>query len=146
MARVDVLGCFLLAKAMDLASFLSGSRKLALRLVVVLPVLALVLFPAGMMPGQATDGQMVWVLCSGDGPVMMTIDPATGAFKQVPPSGTKSACDWDMAHSGVTLPATLTTPLPLQSLVRAAPALASLDFRPAHDPRGIYARGPPSLM
>ena len=51
-----------------------------------------------------------------------------------------------MAQAGVTLPAALTLPLPPQTLVRAAPALASLDFRPTHDPRGIYARGPPSLI
>ena len=117
-----------------------------LRLLVVLPLLTLGLLPAGVMPGQGNDGQMVWVLCTGDGPMLMTIDRATGNFKQAPPSSPKSACDWAMAQAGGTLPAAMTLPLPPQTLERATPALASLDFRPAHDPRGIYARGPPSLI
>ena len=121
-------------------------QKVALRLLVVLPLLALGLFPAGVMPTLGSDGGMVLVLCSGDGPMLMTVDPATGTFKKAPPSAPKTACDWAMAQAGVTLPAALTLPLPPQTLVRAAPALASLDFRPAHDPRGIYARGPPSLI
>jgi hypothetical protein len=131
---------------MFLARFLAGLHKVALRLVVVVPLLALGLFPAGVMPSQDSDGQVVLVLCSGNGPMLMTVDPTTGTFKKAPPSAPKAACDWAMAQAGVTLPAALTLPLPPQSLARAAPALASLDFRPAHDPRGIYARGPPSLI
>jgi hypothetical protein len=131
---------------MSLARILTGLHKVALRLVVVLPLLALGLFPAGVMPTLGSDGGMVLVLCSGDGPMLMTVDPATGTFKKAPPSAPKTACDWAMAQAGVTLPAALTLPLPPQTQVRAAPALASLDFRPTHDPRGIYARGPPSLI
>jgi len=131
---------------MGFAWSISRVQKVALRLLVVLPLLALGLFPAGVMPGQGSDGQMVWVLCTGDGPMLITLDPATGTFKQAPPSSPKSACDWAMAQAGGTLPAAMTLPLPPQTLERATPALASLDFRPAHDPRGIYARGPPSLI
>ena len=131
---------------MGFAWSISRLQKVALRLLVVLPLLALGLFPAGVMPTLGSDGGMVLVLCSGDGPMLMTVDPATGTFKKAPPSAPKTACDWAMAQAGVTLPAALTLPLPPQTLVRAAPALASLDFRPAHDPRGIYARGPPSLI
>ena len=131
---------------MDLARILMGLHRVALRLVVVLPLLALGLLPAGVMPGQDHDGGVVLVLCSGNGPMLMTLDPATGSFKQAPPSAPKTACDWAMAQGGGTLPTALTLPMPPQTLVRAAPALASLDFRPTHDPRGIYARGPPSLI
>ena len=131
---------------MGFAWSISRLQKVALRLLVVLPLLALGLFPAGVMPTLGSDGGMVLVLCSGDGPMLMTVDPATGTFKKAPPSAPKTACDWAMAQAGVTMPAALTLPLPPQTLVRAAPALASLDFRPAHDPRGIYARGPPSLI
>ena len=131
---------------MGFAWSISRLQKVALRLLVVLPLLALGLFPAGVMPTLGSDGGMVLVLCSGDGPMLMTVDPATGTFKKAPPSAPKTACDWAMAQAGGTLPAAMTLPLPPQTLVRAAPALASLDFRPAHDPRGIYARGPPSLI
>ena len=131
---------------MGFAWSISRLQKVALRLLVVLPLLALGLFPAGVMPTLGSDGGMVLVLCSGDGPMLMTVDPATGTFKKAPPSAPKTACDWAMAQAGGTLPAAMTLPLPPQTLVRAAPALASLDYRPAHDPRGIYARGPPSLI
>jgi hypothetical protein len=131
---------------MGLARVLSGLRNVALRLIAVLPLLALGLLPAGVMPVQGSDGGMVLVLCSGSGPMLMTVDPATGTFKKAPPTAPKSACDWAMAQGGTALPAAIALPLPPQTLVRAAPALASLDFRPAHDPRGIYARGPPSLI
>ena len=131
---------------MGFAWSISRLQKVELRLLVVLTLLALGLFPAGVMPTLGSDGGMVLVLCSGDGPMLMTVDPATGTFKKAPPSAPKTACDWAMAQAGGTLPAALALPLPPQTLVRAAPALASLDFRPAHDPRGIYARGPPSLI
>ena len=131
---------------MGFAWSISRLQKVALRLLVVLPLLALGLFPAGVMPTLGSDGGMVLVLCSGDGPMLMTVDPATGTFKKAPPSAPKTACDWAMAQAGGTLPAAMTLPLPPQNLVRSAPALASLDYRPAHDPRGIYARGPPSLI
>ena len=98
------------------------------------------------MPGQGSDGGVVLVLCSGSGPMLMRLDPATGTFKKAPPASPKSACDWGMAQVGITLPAAIALPLPPQTLARATSALASLDFRPAHDPRGIYARGPPSLI
>jgi len=47
---------------MGFAFSISRVQKVALRLLVVLPLLALGLFPAGVMPGQGSDGQMVWVL------------------------------------------------------------------------------------
>ena len=131
---------------MGLAGFLSCVRRAALRFFVVLPLLALGVFPAGVMPTQGSDGEMVLVLCTGDGPMLMTLDPTTGTLQKAQPSSPKSVCDWAIAQAGVTLPAAITLPVPPQTLVRAAPALASLDFRPTHDPRGIYARGPPSLI
>lgn len=104
------------------------------------------LFPAGVMPGQDSDGRTVLVLCTGDGPMLMTLDPATGTFRKAPPAAPKAACDWAMAQVGVTLAPAVVLPLPPQSAIRASHALASLDFRPAHDPRGLYARGPPFLI
>ncbi len=130
---------------MGFRTALSSLQTLALRIAVVLPLLMLGLVPAGVMPGQGTDGGMTLVLCSGDGPMLMVLDPATGTFRKAPPAAPKTACDWSMAQTGVTLPPALPLPLPPQSGARASHVLASLDFRPAHDPRGLYARGPPSL-
>ena len=131
---------------MGFMTALVALRVLALRLAVVVPLLALGLFPTGVMPGQDQDGTVVLVLCSGNGPMLMVLDPATGTFQKAPPSAPKTACDWAMAQVGVTLPPAIALPLPPTTKVRASFALASLDFRPAHDPRGLYARGPPLLI
>jgi hypothetical protein len=71
-----------IAKAMGYQTAVSLFRLLALRLVVVLPLLTLGLFPAGVMPGRGADGGIALVLCSGNGPLLMVLDPATGSFRQ----------------------------------------------------------------
>jgi len=143
---LDRMGRARIVKVMGYTLHLSALRHLAIRLAVVLPLLALGLFPAGIMPGQDHAGRIALVLCSGDGPMLMVLDPATGTFQKAPPSAPKAACDWAMAQAHGTTTPVLTLPLPPLTESRASFALASLDFRPTHDPRGIYARGPPSLI
>jgi hypothetical protein len=51
-----------------------------------------------------------------------------------------------LAQTGVTLPPAIALPLPRLAQTRANFAPATLDFRPAHDPRWLYGRGPPLLI
>lgn len=89
---------------------------------------------------------MVLVLCTGDGPMLMTLDAESGTLRKAPPAAPKAACDWAMTAIGLTLPSPVALPLPPAGQWRAHFAQVSLDFRPAHDPRGLYARGPPFLI
>lgn len=125
----------------------SRSRLRALTLHLVLTGLLLVsaLFPVGMMAQAGADGQTVMVICSGDGPMRLVLDPVTGQFHKAPSSG-KTGCDWAMAQDAGDIAAPPALPLPPLAHSRAAPVQASLLWRPAHDPRGIWARGPPSLV
>lgn len=111
-------------------------------LAVVLPLVLAALFPVGVMPGQDQDGQTVMVLCSGDGPMLMVLDPVTGAFHKAPASG-KSACHWAAGPALAALPTPQALPVPVLLTRRAALPLSAALWQPAHDPRGIFARGPP---
>lgn len=119
----------------------------AARLMAVVALLGLAILPQGVMPHVGADGGLELVLCSSEGPVSMIIDPATGeARRKGPAESAKPACDWAIAHSFSVLLADTPAPSPPETLdKRATVALATSVWRPAHDPRGIYARGPPSL-
>lgn len=118
------------------------------RLLTACALLGLVLLPPGVMPHVGASGALEMVLCSAQGPVTMVIDPVTGETHRKPPADSaKPACDWAMAQPIAALQASL-PPLaaPVQLDRRATPARANALWRPAHDPRGLYARGPPSVV
>ena len=121
-------------------------RDQVLRLAVVLPLLLAALFPVGLMARTGADGQMVMVLCTGDGPVQMVLDPVTGQFHKAPPTSDRTGCDWAMSQVAGDIAPPAPLPLPPDAMSRAAPALAVALWRPAHDPRGIWARGPPASV
>ena len=100
-------------------------------------------FQVGLMPAQGAEG-MVMVICSGDGPMMMVLDPATGEFRPAPPSTKKSGCDW--AGCGLALVPVQELPPLVTQVTPVAPVIETDLWRPAHDPRGIWARGPPQVM
>lgn len=118
------------------------------RLLAVLAVFGLSLLPPGVMPDIAADGSIEMVLCSGDGAVTMVYDPATGeTHPKQDRQSAKPGCDWAMAHAEAgQAPLPFVLALPETATRRAAPALANDLWRPAHDPRGLYARGPPILI
>lgn len=87
------------------------------------------------MPARTGEG-VVMVICSGDGPMLMVFDPASGTFHKAP---AETRCDW--AASPVAMPAEFDLPLRLWTWVDRA-TMAEI-WRPAHDPRGLWARGPP---
>jgi len=126
-------------------SHLSG---LVARLLAVLAVLSLGLLPPGIMPERNPDGTIEMVLCSDLGAVVMLLDPASGETRPKPePSSAKPGCDWAMAQNAADLaPLHLLLTAPETASRRAAPAMANDRWRPAHDPRGLYARGPPAFV
>jgi hypothetical protein len=126
-------------------------RKLAqdaTRLLAFVAAFGLAILPNWVMPHVGATGALELVLCSVEGPVTMVVDPITGETKRKAPSDSaKPACDWATAHSSVTVLTEAPFPKPPQTLDRqAAPAMETALWRPAHDPRGLYARGPPSLV
>ena len=120
----------------------------ATRLLAFVADFGLAILPTGVMPHVGATGALELVLCSVEGPVTMVVDPITGETKRKAPSDSaKPACDWATAHSSGTVLTEAPFPKPPQTLDRqAAPAMETALWRPAHDPRGLYARGPPSLV
>ena len=120
----------------------------ATRLLAFVAAFGLAILPHGVMPHVGATGALELVLCSVEGPVTMVVDPITGETKRKAPSDSaKPACDWATAHSSGTVLTEAPFPKPPQTLDRqAAPAMETALWRPAHDPRGLYARGPPSLV
>lgn len=120
----------------------------AARLLALVALLGFGILPNGVMPHLGKDGTIELVLCTGDGPVTMLLDADTGQAEHKAPTDTaKPACDWSMANShSMGLGETSTASPPETLGHRANPTLATNLWRPAHDPRGLYARGPPSLI
>ncbi len=116
-------------------------RRIALWLA-LLPFLALSLIAPGVMPARAADGTMVLVLCTPEGPQELIVDPGSG-----PDSHKDDArCDWAQGQPGAPLDAAPASLPAMLTAGRTASLAAHPLFRPAHDPRGIFARGPPALL
>lgn len=115
-------------------------------LALILPLLLSALFPVGLMPTEGRDGQMVMVLCSGNGPMLMVVDPVTGAYHQTPAKRGGLACDWAAAQAVPDLAGPIALPAMPTRVRRAGPAFTAHLWRPAHDPLGIWARGPPASI
>ena len=117
-----------------------------LRLLAVLPLVLMALVPSGVMSGEGRDGQQVLVLCSGEGPVRMVLDPETGTLKKAPAPEGKAGCDWAGAQAVPDLvqPIAILRPLrPVVAVLRPVmPRAVVARYRPA----GLGARGPPIPM
>lgn len=109
----------------------------------VMPFLLLSLVAPGYMPVQGADGGISMVICSGDGVVVVTLDPATGEPVAHEDGPTDGRCSWAQAGVAV-MPLAQPQLAPPVRLVRAFVPVAPDDlWRPAFDPRGLFARGPP---
>ena len=119
-------------------------RRIALVLM-LLPFGLLALIPAAAMPMQGADGRIVMVLCTTDGRVNVLFDPATGEVSDLPTKA-PGTCDWAAAAGIMALADDATCATPPRLLTQAPPsAPPQFAYAPAHDPRGVYARGPPAL-
>jgi hypothetical protein len=111
------------------------------RLAMVLPFALLSLLPQGFMPDRNAAGDMVLVLCTPDGPVELTLDANGQPVSKVKPA----PCHWAEA-AGVVLTAPVVLALPGAGVGRVMAATEADLWRPAYDPLGIWARGPPALI
>ena len=129
--------------ARHISPHLRGLRH-TLATLLLMPFLALcVMSPAAMLERNAS-GLLVMVLCTGDGAVEMAVDLGTGNKTDAPQ--TKQRCDWAAAHAAVLNVAPIALPTAAVTHHRATAPLANPDWRAAHDPRNLWARGPPSLV
>lgn len=72
--------------------------------VLLLPFLLLSLISPAVMPARAADGTMLLVLCTGDGPVEMLVDLATGQpVERAPDHGDDKTdhCAWACGQMAV---------------------------------------------
>lgn len=114
-------------------------------LLLVLPFLLMSLVAPGFMPGRASDGTMTLVICADGLPVEIVVDAVTGqpVQKQAPEDG---RCDWAQAVQAVALLTQPVLPSPVRLAGRFTPVATDDLWRPAHDPRGLWARGPPATV
>lgn len=114
-------------------------------LLLVLPFLLLSLIAPGFMPVRGADGGMAIVICADGAMAEIIVDAATGQPMPdaVPQDG---RCAW--AQAGVVVAVLAQPDLPVPAIVaRAFHPVAPDDlWRPAHDPRGLWARGPPETV
>ncbi len=116
------------------------------RLPVLIALAAMAAVPRGAMPVQLSEGALVMVLCTGEGPLRVVADPATGEVRPLPAGdrGTATAaCAWCLAQAAFDLPAPAVVPATAAPAGRTAPAERATARRPAHDPRSPWPRGPP---
>ena len=117
----------------------------AISLWLVVPFVLLSLVAKGYMPVQAPDGGITMVICSGAGAVSVVIDPETGEAlpHEAPEDG---RCSWAQMAAAAVLPeaAPLVVPVALPRAMQ--PASPDDLWRPAFDPRGLFARGPPATV
>ena len=126
-----------------ISPFLHGLRRVAATLM-LMPFLALCFISPAAMLERGASGSLVMVLCTGDGAVEMAVDLGTGNKTDAPQ--TKQRCDWAAAHAAVLNVAPIALPTAAVTHHRATATLANPDWRAAHDPRNLWARGPPNLV
>lgn len=69
---------------------------------ILTPFFLLTLFSNGVMPLRTAEG-LVLVICTGEGPLEMVIDPATGDPIDQAPNDRQGHCDWASAKPPVGL-------------------------------------------
>ncbi len=116
-----------------------------LRLLVLVPFLGLSLLPQGVMPGRSADGTMTLTLCSGAATVAIVIDANTGDPVSPGHGQVSQTCDWAMGQLSALVGEDDASAGPALILRPFDPPSEIFAYTPAHDPRGLWARGPPSL-
>jgi hypothetical protein len=114
-------------------------------LMLVMPFVMLSLVAQGYMPVQGAGGGITMVICSVDGPVSMSIDPVTGEElgHKAPKDG---RCSWAQMTSAVVIADMPMVSPPILLSRAVVPASPDNLWRPAFDPRGLFARGPPATV
>jgi len=69
----------------------------------IAPFLLTLLVPPSIMPARTADGGMSIVICTGDGPLEMRIDPATGEPLPDHKDDAGAGCHWNALRDAATL-------------------------------------------
>lgn len=108
------------------------------------------LLASALMPARAADGTGAFLLCTGDGPVSMALDPVTGRLARVPdedPIGTsRDRCAWACAQAVAMVPAPVAMPTLAVAAARAAPPPPALLLTEARTTGLPPATGPPACL
>ena len=116
----------------------------AIGTLLLVPFLLLSLIAPGFMPVRDADGTLRMVICADGAMVEVVMDLNTGQPVDQPPEDGR--CDWAQIAVAVPLADQPLPGPPLHLPVQMAPATPDDLWQPAHDPRGLYARGPPTLI
>lgn len=119
-------------------------RRLAL-CVLLAPFVALALIPHGVMPIRGAEG-LVLVICTGDGPLEMVVDKATGETRPREPADPGNSCVWANASATVMLQAPVHLADVHLSWQPAIPAGASAILAVARATGLPPATGPPAVL
>jgi|GEM_PF-5483044 len=111
----------------------------ALLAALFLPFLLASLLPAAVMPARGAEGGLTVILCSGQGPVAVTLGADGGPV----PDGASTTCDWAAAQPGPAILAAPALPAAQPAVFAAVPAAAPLPAWVAAAPAAPLARGPP---
>jgi hypothetical protein len=112
----------------------------AATLALLLPFLIGSTLSSNVMLTRDAAGVVMVVICTGEGEVEMALDLAPDQT-----AAAKPRCDWAAGHLAAL---DLTAPVALPRLLRRLilpPPLRPAHWTPAHDPRNLWARGPPRL-
>ncbi|PTE15541.1 hypothetical protein [Pseudogemmobacter blasticus] len=124
-----------------------GQKRQGMAWVLLVPFLLMSLISPAVMPARADDGTLTLVLCTGDGPVEMTIDLATGAPAKKAPDGSPDRCAWACAQCAGACPGGCAgAALPHLALRRADPPPATTTLARAEATGLPPATGPPSAV
>lgn len=106
-------------------------QMLKWRWVLLAPFLLTLAIPPSIMPVTKADGGISFVICTGDGPLEMRIDPATG--KPVPDHDDNkgAGCHWNALRDAATLPD-----------MALAPPVATFFSEPTLGPKALIPRRP----
>lgn len=109
------------------------------------PFLMLSLLSPAVMPAQAADGTFTLVLCTGDGPVEMQIDLATGQPVHKSPADRSDRCAWACGQMAMVQNAAPALPLLVGRVSRADPPPASTRLILARATGLPPSTGPPAV-
>lgn len=129
-------------------TFVPAPRSVWMRLaglVLAMPFVLLSLVAQGYMPVRGDDGALRIVICTGQGPVAMVLDPETGGLIPAP-EVVDGRCSWGQAALAITVPEAPVMRVPLRLAQAFHPVAPDDLWRPAYDPLGIWARGPPRAV
>ncbi|WP_172294477.1 hypothetical protein [Pseudoruegeria sp. HB172150] len=112
---------------------------------IVTPFFLLSFLPGGAMPVQSADG-LLMVICTGDGPLEIRVDPVTGEPVERDPHDGSGTCDWAMAKPAVSLASAPDFPAPTVVLVPSEPEVLPVIRAVARATGLPPSTGPPSAL